>query len=571
MKTFMRSVSIPRLPLKPVAAAVLSLPLLAAPPALADQPGVPNAGAILQQLQPVLPAPPQPGRPALQVEPGHASGAPASAPFAVTSLRIVGNTAFSSATLHALIAEAEGSTATLPQLEQLAARITAYYQAHGFPLSRAVVPAQTIRDGEVVIQVVEARYGAVRLDNDSRVSDTLLAATLAGLQPGQAIAEGGLDRALLLLSDLPGVSVDAVIKPGADVGAADLEVATRRSPATVASLVLDNGGNRYIGRARLGATAYLVNPLRHGDVFDASVISTGRGMDYGRVGYEIVLGGAGTRAGLAYSRVHYRLQDEVDALDAYGRAGVASAWIRQPLVRRRQSNLYLQAGYDAKRLRDRIGATDTRTDRHLGNWLLGLNGDLRDGLFGGGINTWSLGWTHGRNRFDDDSAQAADAVSARTRGRFSKWNLSASRLQRLGGRAALYLNVGAQWADVNLDAAEKMTVGGPYTVRAYDVGAVSGDTGYAASVELRHDVGAFAAGSLQASVFVDSARVRINREAWSGSDNTARLSGAGLGLAWNGAGGWRASLAVARPIGAEPALIGRQSPTRAWGTLGKAF
>jgi hemolysin activation/secretion protein len=570
MKTVMNAAATPRLPLKTSFAALLPLSLCLPLHAQVSQPAIPNAGSILQQVQPALPAAPQENRPALQVQPGDIPAAPASVPFQVNLIRIVGNTAFTTGTLRALVAGAEGRSVTLAELEQHAARITAWYQQHGFPLSRAIVPAQTIKDGEVVIQVVEARYGAVRLNNGSRVDDALLSATLNRLQPGRAIAERDLDRALLLLSDVPGVAVDAVIKPGAAVGAADLEVATRRSPATVASLVLDNAGNRYIGRARLGATAYLTNPLRHGDVFDAGIISTGHGMDYGRVGYETLLGGAGTRAGAAYSSVHYKLQDDVAALDAYGRAGVAGAWIKQPLLRGRASNLYLQGAYDTKRLRDRIGATATRTDRRLDNWMLSLNGDLRDGLLGGGVNAWSLGWTRGRTRFEDADAELADAASAHTRGRFSKWNLNASRLQRLGARDALYLNLGAQWANTNLDSAEKMTVGGPYTVRAYDSGALSGDTGYVASVELRHELGAFA-GNWQAIVFADSARIRINRDAWTASTNTARLSGAGLGLTWSGPSAWRASLSVAAPIGAEPALLGRQRSTRAWATLGKGF
>lgn len=552
--------------------AILLTSLFAPVCAHAQQPGgVPNAGTILQQQQPVKPPAPQPGRPALQVEPGAVAGVPASTPFTVKAIRIVGNTAFDSATLHALVASAEGTTTTLAQLEQLAARITAYYRDHGYPLSRAVVPAQTITDGQVVIQVVEARYGAVRLDNSSQVNDPLLAAALAPLQPGQPIAGDSLDRVLLLLSDVPGVGVEAVIKPGATVGGADLVVATRHISTTVANLVLDNAGNRYIGRARAGVTGYITNPLHHGDVLDASIITTGNGMDYGRLGYETLLTGAGTRVGVAYSRVHYDLRGDVEVLDPYGTAGVASAWVKQPLVRARQANLYLQVEYDAKRLRDRIGATDTRTDRRLGNWVLSLNGDLRDNLYGGGVNAWSVGWTRGRTRFDDAAAELVDAASAQTRGTFSKWNVNGSRLQRLGGRDALYLNVGVQWANANLDSAEKMTVGGPYTVRAYDIGAVSGDTGYVASAEWRHDLGALAAGTVQATAFVDSARVTINHDPWLPGENAARLSGAGLGLAWNGPEGWRATLSVATPIGAEPALAGRQSSVRAWVTASKAF
>jgi hemolysin activation/secretion protein len=70
-----------------------------------------------------------------------------------------------------------------------------------------------------------------------------------------------------------------------------------------------------------------------------------------------------------------------------------------------------------------------------------------------------------------------DAATAQTRGAFSKWNVNASPLQRLGARTTLHLHAGGQGANTSLDSAEKMTVDGPYTVRAYDIGAVSGDTG----------------------------------------------------------------------------------------------
>jgi hemolysin activation/secretion protein len=557
--------------MKPLSTPSVVAALLAASLQAHAYQAVPNAGTILQQQQPARPPAPQPSRPALQIDAASATNLPASQPFALKAIRIVGNTAFSTEVLHALVASAEGSTVTLPQLEQLAARITAYYREHGYPLSRAVVPAQSIQQGQVVIQVVEAHYGAIKLDNSSQVGDPLLSAILAGLQPGQPIAGDPLDRALLLLSDVPGVAVQALIKPGATVGAADLTVATSSAPTTFANLTLDNGGNRYIGRMRLGATLYVTNPLQHGDVFDASLLSTFRGMTYGRLGYEALLTGQGTRAGIAYSRVHYDLHGEVEILDPNGMAGVSSAWVKQALLRSREANLYAQLEYDAKRLRDRIGVLDVRTDRHLDNWVLSLTGDLRDDLLGGGVNAWSLGWTRGRTGFDDSAAALLDAATAQTRGGFSKWNANASRLQRLGARDALFVYVGVQWANANLDSAEKMTVGGSYSVRAYDIGAVSGDTGYVASAELRHDLGAVGAGALQASAFIDSARVTINHQPWSAGENRARLTGAGVGLAWNGPDAWRANLALATPIGNKPAIVGPQSSVRGWLTLNKGF
>jgi hemolysin activation/secretion protein len=50
------------------------------------------------------------------------------------------------------------------------------------------------------------------------------------LGTGQAISQGALDHALLLLSDLPGVAVNATLKPGEAVGTSDLVVDTTPLP-----------------------------------------------------------------------------------------------------------------------------------------------------------------------------------------------------------------------------------------------------------------------------------------------------------------------------------------------------
>ncbi len=69
------------------------------------------------------------------------------APFPVKTIQITGNTQFNSAELHPLVAAGEGKSLTLSQLRELAARISDYYHAHGFPLAQAIIPAQTIQDG----------------------------------------------------------------------------------------------------------------------------------------------------------------------------------------------------------------------------------------------------------------------------------------------------------------------------------------------------------------------------------------------------------------------------------------
>jgi hemolysin activation/secretion protein len=551
---------------------LLAAVLAACSPLLGAQttPVVPDAGSILQQIRPVKPPPPSPTGTGLTIEQGSGVERPPGKPFEVKAIRISGNTLFDTPTLHALVANAEGKGLTLAQLLQVAARITDYYRSEGYPLARAIIRAQVIRDGVVDIEVIEARYGRIDLDNRSRVKDPLLQATLSSLQSGQVVSQAELDHALLLLSDVPGVVVSATLKLGEAVGTSDLLVGVASGPAIVGNVALDNYGDRYTGRARIGGTVNFLNSLRHGDVLSASGLTSGRGLQYGRVAYESLLNGLGTRAGASYSALHYELGGNLEPLNANGTANVASLWAKQPLARRRDFNFYGQIHFDWLELRDHIDAAAIHADRHLNVWTASLAGDARDALLSGAVNTWYVGWTAGRVGFDDAAAQSADAATAGTQGGFSRWNASVTRLQSLSPKNTLYLALSGQRASANLDSSQKMIAGGPYTVRAYDTGAISGDTGYLGTVEFRHDL-ASSYGQWQAVAFVDGAHVKVNKSAWAAGTNSATLSGAGVGLNWAGPAQWYGRVYLARRIGSTPVLVADTTSTRIWIEIGKGF
>ncbi len=123
--------------------------------------------------------------------------------------------------------------------------------------------------------------------------------------------------------------------------------------------------------------------------------------------------------------------------------------------------------------------------------------------------------TYGRVNFDDGAAELADASTARTEGSFSKWNVNLARMQKFNAADGLYLSFAGQWTSDNLDSSQKMIAGGPYTVRAYDLG--------------------------------------------------------GIGLAWAGPHQWTAKTSLAARIGAVPVLITDPSTVRLWVELNRAF
>jgi hemolysin activation/secretion protein len=370
---------------------------------------------------------------------------------------------------------------------------------------------------------------------------------------------------------VPKIEVHALIKPGETVGTSDLDVTTLPGPRWSAIASIDDYGNKYTGRTRGGGTVTLVDPFDHGDYLSLAGLSSGEDLNYGRLSYETTLNGLGTRLGGAYSGLHYKLGDGLESLDGHGTAQTASLWAKHPLVRSPNADLYLQVQYDRLTLHDDLDASSIKTDRHLDNGSASLTGDVRDGLLAGAVSTGNLTVTYGRLNFDNGAAHTADAATAKTQGSFSKWNLNVARQQQFTAADGVYLSFAAQWTADNLDSSQKMIAGGPYTVRAYDLGVLSGDTGELGTVEFQHSLGAALRGAWQASAFFDSEHIVVNHNPWVADVNAATLSGAGLGLAWSGPHQWSAKLEVAERIGAVPALIHDPASVRVWAEVSKAF
>jgi hemolysin activation/secretion protein len=550
---------------------MLCIGLLPALSAHAAGPVVPGAGTLLQQAEPVAPLAPPSNDTGLRIQQPQSGALPASVAIRIEHIEIAGNSKIDTATLHALVADAEGRDLNLTQIGELATRITAYYHAHGFPLARAIVPAQTMRGGAVKIEVIEARYGKIELDNQSLVSDRLLQATLADLQNGAVITQEDMNRSLLLLADIPGVTINATLKSGAQAGTSDLQVNATPAPMYSGSVTADNSGDRYTGRARLGAAASVFNLLHQGDTLGLNALTAGNGMRYGRVSYDALMNGSGTRLGGGYSVLDYKLLGALSDLDAQGSAKVTNVWVRQPLIRGLRLNLNAQLEYNHQQLNDDIRSFGLQTDRHLDNVTASLSGNARDGLSGGGVSLWNASVTSGHVGFDDATAQAFDALTVRTQGNFAKANVNLARLQNLSARDTMYLSLAGQWASGNLDPSQKLIAGGPNSVRAYDVGAISGDTGYTLTTELRHGFAQSWHGQWQAIAFVDAAHVEVNRNQLSSGANIANLGGAGVGLNWTGLNQLTANLVLAAPVGPTPVQIGTRTSARVWLQASKGF
>jgi hemolysin activation/secretion protein len=527
--------------------------------------GAPDAGLILQQVQPSTAVVPSSITPKVTQKPEVSHPlAPSGETFFLQQIVVIGNTLIDAHTMHVLVDDAVGQRQSLAQLYELAARITGFYRAHGYPLSRAIIPEQTIQQGVLRIEVIEVRYGNIAQNNQSRVNDALLRDTTASLQSGQLIQESQLDRSLLLLSDIPGVVVNPTLSRGSMDSTSDLLLSITPTASVAGDVGVDNHGNSYTGQNNVRANLNVNNPLHFGDVFTVNALSAGTGMNYGRLAYESVINGWGTRVGGAASTLRYKLGGALANIDASGSANVTSLWAKQTLVRSRKNSVYAQLQVDHTQLQDHIdsGATPLHNDRQIQSATANVYGDFHDEFWRNSLTTWSLGSTHGRVQFDDAAAQANDMNTTHTAGSFTKFNFNLLRVENLSASNALHLSFNTQQTKNNLDSAQKMNAGGPYSVRAYAAGALTGDSGYFVSAELTHRLGVAWQSQWTSVFFMEAARLTANPNPSAAATSTSVLKGVGLGLQWDGPSQWHGTGYVARPVGTSPALADTNKYTR---------
>lgn len=482
-------------------------------PAQAQQ--APDAGRTLQQEQLQVPYSPR-DSPGLNIPRPINPPAPQGGPeVTLGGINFIGNTLFTRAELTEIVGSVGNQSYDLAGLRELADRVARYYEQAGYPFVRVVLPEQEIyHKGVLQLRIIEGRYGRVTALGEPALV-TAAQRYLSILEPNELIESSTLERATLLLTDLPGIKISPVIRPGADVGTGDLDLTVTRDKRFSGRVGLDNHGNYYSGQWRAQLGLNINSPFMLGDQISLNSMYTNEKLWLGQAAYSLPIGSSGLRGSVGYAQTTYALANGFEGNE--GIARISNASLSFPLIRSQRTNLNGGIGWQYKQLYNSYFYDFFAERYHSTAIPVTLGFDHRDNFVGGGLSYGALTWTRG-NLYKDDAIR---------RGLFSKLNLDLMRLQALPGNATLYLRFSGQWAGKNLDSSESMALGGPGGVRAYPLGESSGDQGWLTQVELRFKVGKF-----MPYLFYDYGHMKINAQpsllVLPAPDNTR--AGAGIGV-----------------------------------------
>ncbi len=455
----------------------------------------------------------------------------------VKSFKFSGNSVIDSQTLSTLVKPYENKELGINALKEVASLITKYYRDHGYFVARAYIPAQTMEDGIVEIAVIEGSYGNFEMKNSSHVKTSEVQGFMDQLKSGEKVSTMSLERQMLLINDLSGAQVtNAEVFPGEKVGTSDFRITVSPTNKYSGYAVVDNYGSRYTGEERLNAGASINSLTGIGDTLTLSgLVSNTRDLKNGRLSYDRPLGYSGLKGGISASITNYTLK-EIANYDASGQTNIYSAYISYPFLKTRAHTTNVELDIDHKEMKDTSGVTGaTELSRKKIDVMSLKISDTRSTSLANrpGQLYASVAMTGGHLYLDNAVAVTNDA-SLNSAGTYTKATLNASHNQYFTPSFNLQTTLKAQKSfGKNLDSSEDISVGGSNGVRAYEDSELSGDQGYALSLELGYKLPSIQQVSHNLSLFVDHAEVWKNTTMINSDKNERSLDAIGLGYTMN--------------------------------------
>jgi hemolysin activation/secretion protein len=462
--------------------------------------------------------------------------------------------------LQELVHDSIGKELGFADLQKIASLVTTYLrEKKGYLLARAYLPKQDITEGIVTIAIVAGRIdGKVRINmgEPKRIKSSLLTGIANRAVPsGSPARMEQIERAVLLMNDLPGITARASLEPGAQPGTTRIVINANEGPIFHGLLSGDNFGDRYTGTYRSTGQVAAYDPFGLGDQMTLFYAYTEH-LTQWRAAYNLPLGSTGLTWNAAYAGLTYELGKDLTDLKAKGWAETLSTGVSYPLVRTRNKSIWTGAGVEYMMLVDKANGEKT-SDRRLAAGNASLMGNFFDTFGGGGLTSASFILTGGDvdlsgltvNKENDDAGP-------RTQGTFMRAAYSVARLQHVTQKVSLFGSLRGQFASYNLDSSQKFILGGPTGIRAYPVGEAPGDEGHTLTLETRYDIPFMPSwAATQLTGFVDTGWVKLHRSPWPGSVTSASgkneylLSGAGVGINMGRAGLYSVRASYAHKIG----------------------
>ena len=376
----------------------------------------------------------------------------------------------------------EGRELDVSQLMQAVEALDALYGSKGYLTAKALLPPQDVEGGVVYIQLVEGRLGQLFFSGNKHTADRYLQDRIS-LKPGDLIRLSTLEEDILYFNQTNDVTLHGELSPGEEFGTTDITVLVEEAPLGQLVLFADNAGRSESGRLRAGMSVTHNSLLGFRDPLTIN-ITKGRGSLAGSVSYDFPMNPQGSQVGIKFEGSSADIiAGEFESLEIEGRTFGRTIYFTSPL---RVESDWLVDGfleYDWKTSRSIFSGTELIRNE-TGTVVAGWNSQKQTGS---GLISNGHSMTVGNGQ------AAVDKNFAKYNGSFG-WLKSNASGNQASFKAMLQLSPSRL-----LPPEQQFVLGGMNSVRGFEEGLLTGDSGYLLSFEYSFPV----ARGLEGFVFFD--------------------------------------------------------------------
>lgn len=459
--------------------------------------GIPQ-GSPIPRILPATPPDVRPGLapPAVAPAPSTATGT-----AAISSVAIDGATAYPLRQLQPLTEGLTGPAVPVARIDAARLALLNQYRGDGYVLTtvNATVDAQ----GRLRFTVTEGRIAEVKLDGDIGPAGTQVLRFLNHLVTDGPIDNATLERWLLLAQDVPGVTLNAVLRASASTPGALTLIAQVSHQLVSGLFTIDNRAYPQSGPQQGLLVLDLNSVTEFGEKTEVSLYrSAGNTQTFAQLTEEVFIGGSGLRLRLYGGDGWATPSGDLRAVGYHGYTQAFGIAALYPVIRTRQQTLNLGVYLDGedntvKTASGEDGQLLTASNDALRIGRLGADYALRDIWLGGersAVNTIALRLSQGMPVLGGTSRNTPLPGRVGEEPGFTKYGIAASRTQTLfsplpQASVALKGLVTGQYSPNVLPPAEKFYLGGSDFNRGFYAGQVTGDSALAATLELQLNTG----------------------------------------------------------------------------------
>ncbi|MEC5405591.1 POTRA domain-containing protein [Paraburkholderia sp. MPAMCS5] len=457
-----------------------------------------------------------------------------------------------------------GKDTTIGDLIEVANGVTKLYQARGFALSFAFIPAQTFEDGVVRVTVVEGYVSAVKITGKAGAVEDRIRAIAAHITADRPLRRATFERYINVLGLLPGVKVAANVPPPQNTdGATTLELNVERKAFDVSTGIDFNhpGVQGLLSATENGLTAL-------GEQLSVSaLLPKGRdNVTYLAAHATVPLGSNGLMSKIDAS--HYRGNPVNNpGLPSYVERTVINDRIvgslAYPILLSNTQSVIGTASVYASHDEDRYHNQQTGAQ-------IGLRSQVRVMQLQADYTSVETGQVR---RASLNVAKAFDILGASKSGdsnvpgaivgnpasiNFVRTGASFSQTNEWPLKIGTAISLTGQYSAVSLPTSEQISFGAQRFAQGYRPGEASGDSGWGAMFEINRP---FTPGFTYLRAFtpyvsIDAARVYLH----AGTPSPSRLSSIAFGFRISDAKYYSLDVSIAKAIGDAPVESASRSP-----------